>query len=285
VTAVLLALTASVAWGTSDFLGGLKAKTVPLGAVLFVSQAVGLLAIAVVLALLARPFPTDASLLLSLAAGAALVAGLGLLYLALARGPVIVVAPVAAVGATVPVAVGVLGGDPVSAPLAAGFACALLGSIAAAYDPGADRSSAHMAAGALTAIGAAIALGAFLTLFDAASAADPYWATGGMRVAAWFTALAFLAVTPPHFAVLGGLSRGVLLALAAIGVCSVVAEGAFATASREGDLSVVSVLASLYPVVTVTLAFTLLRERVHGVQFAGIALAFTGIALLTGASS
>jgi drug/metabolite transporter (DMT)-like permease len=219
-TAVLLALTASVAWGASDFLGGLKAKTVPLGAVLFVSQAVGLIAIAVLLALLARPFPTDGSLLLSLAAGAAIVTGLGLLYLALARGPVIVVAPVAAVGATIPVAVGVLGGDPVSAPLAAGFACALLGSIAAAYDPGADRSSDRIAPGAVMAIGAAIAIGAFLTLFDAASEADPYWATGGVRVAAWFTALAFLAVTRPHFSALGGLSRGVLLALAAIGVCS-----------------------------------------------------------------
>jgi hypothetical protein len=75
------------------------------------------------------------------------------------------------------------------------------------------------------AIGAAIAIGAFLTLFDAASEADPYWATGGVRVAAWFTALAFLAVTRPHFSALGGLSRGVLLALAAIGVCSVVADG------------------------------------------------------------
>src|SRR5215207_11216332 len=131
-TAVLLALTASAAWGASDFLGGLKAKTVPLATVLFVSQAVGLLAIALMLALLDRPIPADEGLLLSLAAGAAVVTGLGLLYLALARGPVIVVAPVAAAGAPIPVAVGLLGGDPVSAPIAAGLACALLGSLAAA---------------------------------------------------------------------------------------------------------------------------------------------------------
>jgi drug/metabolite transporter (DMT)-like permease len=284
-TAVLLALVASAAWGTSDFLGGLKAKTVPLTMVLFVSQGFDLLAIALLLALLERPVPADERLLLSLAAGTAIVAGLGLLYLALARGPVIVVAPVAAAGATIPVAIGLLGGDPVSAPIAAGFACALLGSVAAAYEPGRDGSSDRIAAGALLATGAAIAIGAFLTLFDAASEADPYWATGGTHVAGWLTALAFLAVSGPRCAALGGSWPGAFVALAAIGMCSVVADGAFATASQEGDLSVVSVLSSLYPVVTVLLAVTLLRERVRGAQLVGVALAFTGIALIAWATN
>jgi len=283
-TAVLLALVASVAWGTSDFLGGLKAKTVPLTTVLFVSQAVGLLAIALMLALLDRPIPADEGLLLSLAAGAAVVTGLGLLYLALARGPVIVVAPVAAAGATIPVAVGLLGGDPVSAPIAAGLACALLGSLAAAYEPRPDETSDRIAAGALLAIGAAIAIGVFLTLFDAASEADPYWATGGTRVAGWLTALAFLGVSGPRSAALRGSPPAAMPALAAIGICSVIADGAFATASRQGDLSIVSVLASLYPVVTVVLAFILLCERVRGPQLVGVALAFTGIALLAAAT-
>jgi drug/metabolite transporter (DMT)-like permease len=284
VTSVLLALVASVAWGTSDFLGGLKAKTLPLTTVLFVSQAVGLLAVAILLAFLDRPIPSDERLLLSLAAGAAVVTGLGLLYVALARGPVVVVAPVAAAGATIPVAVGLLGGDPMSAPVAAGLACALLGSLAAAYEPGGGESSDGMAAGALLASGAAIGIGVFLTLFDAASEADPYWATGGTRIAGWLTALAFLVVSRPRSATHVASSPGVLLALAAIGICSVVADGAFATASREGDLSVVSVLSSLYPVVTVLLAITLLRERVCGPQLVGVALAFTGIALLAGAT-
>jgi hypothetical protein len=52
-----------------------------------------------------------------------------------------------------------------------------------------------MASGALPAIRAAIAIGAFLTLLDAASDADPYWAAGGMHVAGWFAALTFLAAS------------------------------------------------------------------------------------------
>jgi drug/metabolite transporter (DMT)-like permease len=77
-------------------------------------------------------------------------------------------------------------------------------------------------------------------------------------------------------------SRGVLPALATIGIFGVAGDTAFATASREGDLAVVSVLSSLYPVVTVLLAFTLLRERLRRVQFAGVAFAFVGIGLLAG---
>lgn len=284
--AVLLALTASAGWGASDFLGGLKAKTLPMGTVLFVSQGVGLLAIAILLALLARPVPADERLLLSLPAGAAIVAGLGLLYLALARGPVIVAAPVAALGATIPVAAGLLGGDPLNGPIAAGLAFALLGSLAAGYRSNADETSGEVAVGALLAVGAALGIGAYFTLFHAASAADPFWATGAMRGTGWLLALGFLVVRrPPRFGALGGLSRPVLLALVAIGIFSVVGDSAFATASRQGDLSVVSVLASLYPVVTVLLGLTLLGERVRGVQLAGVALAITGIALLAGATS
>jgi drug/metabolite transporter (DMT)-like permease len=282
--AVVLALTASAAWGTSDFLGGLKAKTVPLAAVLVVSQGVGLLAIAVLLAWLGRPLPADERLLLSFAAGAAAVTELGLLYLALARGPVIVVAPVAAVGATIPVAFGIAGGDPISAPIAAGFAFALVGSVAAAYEPAAGEGSKRIASGGLLALAAAVGIGVFLILFDAASEADPYWATGGMRVAGWVIALAYLVARRSEAPAVGALPGRVLLALAAIGLGDVTADAAFATASSQGDLSIVSVLASLYPVVTVVLAFAVLRERVHAVQVAGVALALAGIALLGGAT-
>jgi drug/metabolite transporter (DMT)-like permease len=282
--AVLLALGASAAWGTADFVGGLRAKTIPLPAVLFISQGVGLVTIAVVLAALGRPLPEDERLLLSLAAGVAAVGELGLLYLALARGPVIVVAPVAALGAAIPVAAGLLGGDAITLPVALGIGLALFGSLAAGYEPGAEGSE-HVAPGALLALAAALGIGLFLILFDAASAADPYWATGGMRIAGWLAALAFLVVsgvgadaTPRR---LGGR---VLISIALIGLFDVAADAAFATASTHGELGIVSVLSSLYPVVTVLLGFLVLRERVRIPQLIGVGLAFAGIALLGGSA-
>jgi uncharacterized membrane protein len=55
---------------------------------------------------------------------------------------------------------------------------------------------------------------------------------------------------------------------------------AFGEATRAGLLSVVSVIATLNPVVTVALAFVLLRERPAPVQRVGAALALAGIVLL-----
>jgi drug/metabolite transporter (DMT)-like permease len=280
--AVLLALGASAAWGTADFVGGLRAKTVPLPAVLFVSQGIGLVTIAVVLAALGRPLPEDERLLLSLAAGVAAVGELGLLYLALARGPVIVVAPVAALGAAIPVAAGLLGGEVITFPVALGIGLALLGSFAAGYQPGAEGSD-HVAPGALLALAAALGIGLFLILFDAASAADPYWATGGMRVAGWLAALGFLIVSGVRVAATPTrLGAGVLISIALIGLFDVAADAAFATASTHGELGIVAVLSSLYPVVTVALGFMVLHERVRIPQLIGVGLAFVGIALLGG---
>ena len=57
----------------------------------------------------------------------------------------------------------------------------------------------------------------------------------------------------------------------------------YTAATREGDLSVVAVLGSLFPVVTVGLAFVLLGERLTRVQGLGAAAAMVGSVLLAAA--
>jgi drug/metabolite transporter (DMT)-like permease len=54
----------------------------------------------------------------------------------------------------------------------------------------------------------------------------------------------------------------------------------YAVGTQRGLVSLVAVLASLYPVATVVLARTVLGERVTGAQGAGIALALGGVALI-----
>jgi len=70
--------------------------------------------------------------------------------------------------------------------------------------------------------------------------------------------------------------------LAGIGVCDLAANGLYAAASTEGLLSVVAVLGSLYPVVTILLARALLRERIRRVQAVGVVAALTGVGLIAG---
>ncbi|HEX4678889.1 MAG TPA: EamA family transporter, partial [Gaiellaceae bacterium] len=55
----------------------------------------------------------------------------------------------------------------------------------------------------------------------------------------------------------------------------------FAASSTHGLVSLTSVLASLYPVVTVLLAASMLHERVAPMQRAGIALTLTGVVLIS----
>ena len=69
--------------------------------------------------------------------------------------------------------------------------------------------------------------------------------------------------------------------LAVVGLCDVGANMLFSLATTRGFLSIVSVLAALYPVVTVALAALVLHERVARTQRLGVAGALVGAALIT----
>lgn len=315
-TAVLFALGASTGWGLADFLGGLRARSVPLPALLVVSQAAGLAAIAPALLLGGEAIPDDPRLWLGLLAGVTAVADLGLIYLVLARGPVVLIAPVAAVGASIPVGVGLLGGDPIDPPIAAGLALALAGSLAASLERGGERGPAVLSTALPLALGAALAVGATLIILERASGADPLWAAGAMRAGGFAASLALLAIAwlrgpaaalprfgaprPPRRPLtrarlattnpieaarkmIAGTALVVAGSLAAIGIFDALADVGYTLAASRGDLSTVSVLASLYPVVTVVLGVTVLRQRVGALQVTGVALAIGGVALLASA--
>ena len=69
--------------------------------------------------------------------------------------------------------------------------------------------------------------------------------------------------------------------LALIGIGDMLGNLLFAAASTSGLVSITSVLASLYPIVTVVLARLVLKERVARSQEAGIALTLAGVALIS----
>ena len=64
------------------------------------------------------------------------------------------------------------------------------------------------------------------------------------------------------------------------GTLDVAATGLYAVAATKGAISIVSVVGSLYPITTVLLARVVLHERLRPVQAAGVAAAFTGVALI-----
>jgi drug/metabolite transporter (DMT)-like permease len=205
--------------------------------------------------------------------------GLAAFYRGLATGAMSVVAPIAAVAAGIPVLWGVLSGDRISVLQGLGLAAALGGSVMTSLERGAERT--RVAAGARWAVLALAAFGGYYVPMHAAAAHDWLWATLVFRCTsvplAWAGALAT-----------AGVPRGVrphLLGLAAVGLLDTGGNALFAaSASTHGLLSVASVLASLYPVVTVVLARLVLGERVQRTQDVGVLVALGGVALVTAGS-
>ena len=64
------------------------------------------------------------------------------------------------------------------------------------------------------------------------------------------------------------------------GILDMLANAFYVVAVREGPLTAVVTLSSLYPASTVLLARVVLRERLRGVQVAGIVAALAAVALI-----
>jgi drug/metabolite transporter (DMT)-like permease len=203
--------------------------------------------------------------------------GLFAFYRGLATGAMSVVAPIAALAAGVPVIWGVaVSGDEIGGLQAIGFVAAVGGSVAASIEVRPERR--QIAAGVGWATLAMLAFGAYYVPMHAASTQDWLWPAFLFRCTSvtlvWTLVLARRARPRglrPHW-----------LGLVAIGLLDTGGNALYAAASSVGGLlSVVSVLATLYPVITVLLARLLLGERVQRTQDAGVVVALAGVVLIT----
>jgi drug/metabolite transporter (DMT)-like permease len=269
------ALLASVAWGVADFLGGLKSRTVHVLVVLLLAQISGVLAIGLVVVLAGNAPP--ASVLWAALAGLFGTLGLAAFYRGMAVGAISVVAPIAAVGAIVPVVFGIATGDDVSRLQGIGFALALSGVALASFERH-EAGAIRIAAGVPWAMAAVVGFGGYYVPMHEASEQDFLWAALVFRsTVAVLAFAAWVTVRPPL-----GAARSHLGAIALIGIFDTLGNALFAAASSEGDVSVVSVLATLYPVTTVALAALFLAERIARLQLVGVALALAGVVLIAG---
>jgi drug/metabolite transporter (DMT)-like permease len=280
--AYLLALGSALLYGAADFTGGLatrRAGTIP---VVILSQASGLILLALILPLLPAASPSRADLLWGALAGLTGGIGVALLYRALAIGVMAVVAPTTAVCAVaIPVVVSVLLGERPGPLAVAGMALGI-GSIVLVSQqrPAAQADSHHPAPARGSGVGTALASGVligffFLTLAQTRSDA-------GM----WPIVVARLV----SVTLFGGaaLARGISLRMPArmltlslvCGAIDMLANALYLLAARQGPLSVVVTLSSLYPASTVLLARIVLGERLNLLQTVGVGCALAAVVLI-----
>jgi drug/metabolite transporter (DMT)-like permease len=273
VAAIVLALGSALFYGLSDFLGGLKSRSIPLLTVLLVSQTSALVALAAYVAISGSGPPGREFLLYGGLAGVAEAIGVAALYRGLAVGVMSLVAPTASTAPVVPIIAGIALGELPVALQWVGIALAVTGIVVASRAPSQDGASTRAVRRSLGfGLVSALGFGAFYVALDAASEGSIPWAlaTAKLTAVALFAGFALYARGAP-------VRASDLPVLVVIGLLIVAADSMYAGASTEGLLSVVAVLSSLYPAVTIALARFVLKERLTSPQLGGVAAVFCGV--------
>jgi uncharacterized membrane protein len=276
--AVLLALASALVYGTADFCGGLASRRASAQTVVAASQAVGLVLLLVLLPWFGGG-ASPADYAWAAGAGAAGALGLVLFYRALATGVMSVVAPVTALcAAAVPVIVGLALGDRLGVLAALGIVLALVAVVLVSAEEGLASlrrvRSARLGAPLLAGVG----FGLFFVLLDRTSSGS------GLTplIAARGTAVLLLVLLTLARRTSLRVPRAALLPVLLGGALDVLANAFFLVATQlPGQLAIVGVLASLYPVSTVVLAQVVLRERLVPAQAVGLGAAALSVVLIT----
>jgi len=300
--AIAIALGASVCWGSGDFLGGLTTRRASLWAVIVGSQAVGLAGAIVVVVATGHGWPGLSAVWPVLLGGVASVVAISCFYTALAIGSMSIVAPISATSALVPFVVGLALGERPAAAQLVGVVLAAAGVLLVAHErprtgdtigvgalpnepaiepaAAAEKPSRHnQRLSIVLSLTAAVAMGLVLVGYDATARHDALWAMLGGRASSAIIFTAVFVIARPHLE----LHRSAVPFIVAVGLLDTGANGLFAIATTQGYLSIVSVIGSIYPVVTVLLAYVVLRERLERHQIAGAVATLAGIALIAAA--
>lgn len=271
---LVLALSGAVFYGFADFSGGFASKRLPPWGVTAWSQTIGLVALVVGLLLFPAESVTLGEILWGAVAGFGGVIGVGLLYRSLAEGTMAIVSPVtAATTAAIPVVVDLLTGGSMTTLAIIGVLVALAAIGTIAGERSSERLSPRLLAMALAA-GTGFAV--FFIAIAQTSEASGFWPLLGAR-----------AVTIPLAYILHRSrespvrpNRVAFRWVAAAGLLDMGANLFVAVALQRGPLGIVSVLSSLYPVVTALSAVVIVKERLTRTQLAGVGLAMTAVVLL-----
>jgi len=275
---LILAFLSSVVWGTSDFLAGnMSRKFAPI-AVLGGSQVFGgFLAVGFALATGHWDTNNHTAMVWGLGAGLLGLVGLIAFYTALSSGQMGIVSPISSIGVVIPLTIGLLHGDSPSLPQKVGIAVAILGVVLAS---GPELQSRASAKPVLLALVAAVTFGSCVfCMAQGGRSGNPAMTIATMRI----VQVSILVIVASSLRSVGGLRPKNFPLLAAIGVTDASANilFAFAAAKPDGLLSIVSVLGSLFPVVTVILAWWILKERLMAAQYIGIACTMIGVLAIT----
>jgi drug/metabolite transporter (DMT)-like permease len=276
--ASLLAIFSSILWGSADFFGGKLSKRYQALAVTAVSQAFGLL-IGIIIILISSSWlqPNlnwNGYFLPGVCAGLLGFIGLVAFYSGLATGRMGVVAPISALSVLIPLTIAFINGEKPTQSQMIGMGIALTGAV---FASGPELKGGFAVKPILFAVIAAFGFGGAVAFIAKGSTTSAIMTMTTMRLATFVVALFLFA----RFRTLGGFKKQDVPILVGIGGADFIANLLLGVATTKGLVSLAVVLGSLYPIVTVLLAFKLLHERLHRIQYVGVGFAIAGVALIS----
>ena len=277
--AAFLALISSALWGSADFYGGKLSKKhsafVVLGAQQFFGFLTGALLVLVTGAWSAPALGKDGYLIPGILAGLAGYAGLVCLYAGLSTGRMGVVSPISSLSAVIPLSYALIfKGDQLTFLVSVGVVLATLGGFLAS---GPEVSQGLPLKPVLLALGAAVSFGTALVFMSIGSKSSALMTMATMRTSTVLIGIYILLKAKNY----RKFSAQELPVLIFIGVADFAANLLLGVATTKGLMSLAMVLGSLYPIATALLAYQLLHERLHKVQYIGIISAVAGVALIS----
>lgn len=289
-----LSILGSLFYGTSDFFGGLAARRLNLLRATAVTYLFATVAAAFGLLMVGGTWSTDDAAL-GAVSGVLAIVGFVTFYGALAIGPMSLLSPaIALIGAIVPVGVAAATGRALDASAWFAIALAIIATVLISVPAQRARERVTLR-GAVLALISGLGLGGSVVVLDLTSSNSglvPGFVEMAVGLGILLALLGVLHVTrarfgllavfepPPASARQGLSSRRAWVMSASAGILLGIANSMFIIALHSGQLAIVSVLISLYPLATVVLAALVLRERVSWLQYSGIALAVVACVIL-----
>ncbi len=287
---IALALLCALTYGSGDFFGGVAARRVHPIAIAWLAHSMVIVPLAIGAILVPHNELSVRDFAWGAFAGLLGAVGLLLLYFALGRGPMTIVAPTTAlIAASFPVAAGTILGERPSKLQWLGIVGALIAIVIVSSGSSEPTQAEGIRARPqsidrttlLAAIGAGLGFGAFFIALDYTREDSGLWPLVSGRIAsALVVTLLVVSSRKVRALALSPNLRSAFPSIAASAALDVTANVFFLFAVRGGLLSVVSVISSLYPASTIVLANRILREHISSKQFGGMLLAVGAVGLV-----
>jgi drug/metabolite transporter (DMT)-like permease len=271
-------VTAVFLWGAADFAGGFASRRVNAFVFTAFSHVCAFVLMTTVALAQHGPFPDRASILWALAAGAIGGFSLAIFYRALAAGQMGLTAPISALmGAAIPTLFDIAVEGTPNRWTIAGFALAIL-AIWLITRPEAlpEGESSGRPKGIAVAALAGVGFAGFY-LFVHQAHGSPAWIAAISRIGSLTaTGIAVVVTRAPL-----SLNRQALALGTLAGCFDITASALFIYASQHGRLDEAVVITSLYPAVTVLLAWLVLKEHFSRWKFVGLLAALAAVPLIS----